>query len=356
MNTYPFPNVDLLNMTIIDGTFTKCPSFCKQKSQLRPQCLSYYKSIKNKTGPQQCPYGFSSYIHKAGSQHTIYTGIRIYAYYNRKETKHRIGVDHVPLLAVESMKEIATGHSAQLEEFNKLKIQSKRDQKFISSTLHEIRALNGEIIAQASLLKKALDEEQELEKLLYLQKNIYVKSFLISIRLNAYDFLANPDLITNAGTADISVHGKFLKASHSLSSKSWEQRDLIHFDGDCHVKLKGYKMFDILPFVLLDNALKFSPPDKDIYVNFFEKRPDLSVTVISEGPPLEIGEKEKIFEESYRGVNVSNNTSGSGLGLYVAKQICGFHNIEISATSNKQLRDQAQFILTLEFDPETLIW
>ena len=58
---------------------------------------------------------------------------------------------------------------------------------------------------------------------------------------------------------------------------------------------------------------------------------------MSEGPPLEAGEEEKIFEESYRGVNVRSDSSGSGLGLFVAKRICGFHNIEISAVSYTHL-------------------
>lgn len=95
------------------------------------------------------------------------------------------------------------------------------------------------------------------------------------------------------------------------------------------LNIMGYKIFDLLPFVLLDNAIKYSPKDKDIRVTFLEKDNSLSVTIMSYGPPLLAGEEQFVFEETFRGENVKNTTEGSGIGLSLAKKICDIHDISI---------------------------
>ena len=115
--------------------------------------------------------------------------------------------------------------------------------------------------------------------------------------------------------------------------------------------MQGYDIFEMLPFLLLDNAIKFSPPYNDIHVTFFESRPNLTVTVLSIGPPLDKGEELKVFEAGYRGKHASGYASGSGLGLTIAKQICDIHKIKISVKSEGDT-----FLVTLQFAPETLIF
>ncbi len=78
---------------------------------------------------------------------------------------------------------------------------------------------------------------------------------------------------------------------------------------------------------LIDNAIKYTPKGE---ISVFLKQDDikgkitLSVTDNGVGVPKEL--KEKLFEKFSRGGGASNlNTGGSGLGLYVAREIVKAH-------------------------------
>lgn len=73
-------------------------------------------------------------------------------------------------------------------------------------------------------------------------------------------------------------------------------------------------------FNLLDNACKYSPPDQPVEI---ECRIDGNVIVVvirDRGKGILPGEGQKIFEKYYRGSG-SSDTSGSGVGLWLVRQI-----------------------------------
>jgi len=88
---------------------------------------------------------------------------------------------------------------------------------------------------------------------------------------------------------------------------------------------------------LLENAVKYSPKEKEIVctlANKNERTVELSVKDEGEGIPAD--EKEKIFQRFYRiGNELTRKTQGTGLGLYLCKIIAGYHNADISVTNNK---------------------
>lgn len=115
----------------------------------------------------------------------------------------------------------------------------------------------------------------------------------------------------------------------------------------------------MLPFVLLDNALKFTPEDQSIEVTFEEGANRLAVYIRSFGPVLLPGEEERISNEGYRGEN-ARRKSGSGLGLSLAAQICEVHHISIRFRSDPSKFSvdgipYGIFEVGLIFDPETLV-
>ena len=76
---------------------------------------------------------------------------------------------------------------------------------------------------------------------------------------------------------------------------------------------------------LLDNALKFTPPEEQVEVRITEDGRSAIVEVVDTGlgiPPEEI---EHIFEELYRGEN-ARGVPGSGLGLKLVERIVALHD------------------------------
>ena len=83
---------------------------------------------------------------------------------------------------------------------------------------------------------------------------------------------------------------------------------------------------------LLDNALKYSPPDRAITVRAEAVGPELHVTVIDEGPGIPEEDASRIFDKFYR-VQRSAEVTGTGLGLPISKGIVEAHGGRISASN-----------------------
>jgi len=68
---------------------------------------------------------------------------------------------------------------------------------------------------------------------------------------------------------------------------------------------------------LIENALKFSPPDLGVLVRITATRKEAIVRVVDNGPGLDEAELERVFEPFYR--RQGDTRSGAGLGLAIAR-------------------------------------
>jgi two-component system, OmpR family, sensor histidine kinase KdpD len=69
---------------------------------------------------------------------------------------------------------------------------------------------------------------------------------------------------------------------------------------------------------LIDNALKFSPPESPVTVRVTRTRKEVILRVIDQGRGLPENELEHVFEPFYRGAPAQDQT-GTGLGLAIAR-------------------------------------
>ncbi len=99
---------------------------------------------------------------------------------------------------------------------------------------------------------------------------------------------------------------------------------------------------------LLDNALKYSPPDTPVTVRV-ENGDGVTVAVTDRGKGIPAHEQSRIFERLYRSPSVENQIPGSGLGLSIAQSIVRAHHGELNMTSRP---GETTFRLTLPADGE----
>jgi len=66
---------------------------------------------------------------------------------------------------------------------------------------------------------------------------------------------------------------------------------------------------------LIENALKFSPPDAPVHVRITATRSEAIVRVVDQGPGLREDELERVFDAFHRG----SSGGGAGLGLAIAR-------------------------------------
>jgi two-component system sensor histidine kinase KdpD len=76
---------------------------------------------------------------------------------------------------------------------------------------------------------------------------------------------------------------------------------------------------------LIDNALKYSPPGSPVSVGAEIKGANVIVRVRDSGPGIPERERERIFEKFYRRQNARAHVPGTGLGLYIAREIVRAH-------------------------------
>jgi signal transduction histidine kinase len=75
---------------------------------------------------------------------------------------------------------------------------------------------------------------------------------------------------------------------------------------------------------LLNNAIKFSPPEATVYFRARYEPNAVIFNVEDQGPGIPVDEMEDIFKDFYRGVNVGDSP-GTGMGLSIAKKIVDAH-------------------------------
>mgnify|MGYP000131410905 CR=1 FL=1 len=87
--------------------------------------------------------------------------------------------------------------------------------------------------------------------------------------------------------------------------------------------------------VLIDNALKYSYPDTQITVRFFNRRLNVGFSVTNTGPTIAEEHLEKIFERFFRSdeSRTESGKHGYGIGLAIAKKIVDLHAGELTVLS-----------------------
>mgnify|MGYP002779606695 CR=1 FL=1 len=102
--------------------------------------------------------------------------------------------------------------------------------------------------------------------------------------------------------------------------------------------------FTQILYILLDNAVKFSPPDGSIRVRTTATRDRLRVHVTDSGPGIPPELLPNIFERFYRG-DEARSGNGAGLGLAIAKVLAEAQGGQITVES--QSGDGATFSVSL---------
>ncbi len=80
---------------------------------------------------------------------------------------------------------------------------------------------------------------------------------------------------------------------------------------------------------LLDNALKYSPPGSPIVITGESKDGRVVLRIHDQGPGIPLRERDRIFEKFYRWQATSSHIPGTGLGLYIAREITRAHGGDV---------------------------
>jgi signal transduction histidine kinase len=222
------------------------------------------------------------------------------------------------------------------KSINREKKLQEQKKNFLLSVTHELKSPLASIkILLQTIQKRNLTKEQVLD--------FINKSLLDVERLD--DMVENMLLASKIDNRSYS----FPKAKFNLSvlvdsivnrlqiSKCDCNQQIINAEIEPKIEITGDK-FALTSVVtnLVENAVKYSSPCETVNVKLFEKDGKVYFQVADHGIGIADNEKHRIFDKFYRvGSEDTRNTKGTGLGLYIVKEVLDKHQASIKVKDNR---------------------
>lgn len=107
------------------------------------------------------------------------------------------------------------------------------------------------------------------------------------------------------------------------------------------------ELIELTASQLIENACKYSQPGSMVQIGTEQSGNHVTLKVTNTGSSIPPHERRRIFERFYRGAEARQSTSGSGLGLYVARKIAAAHGGALDLETGTQANDSVTFSLKL---------
>jgi two-component system sensor histidine kinase KdpD len=218
------------------------------------------------------------------------------------------------------------------EEQRRLEEISAVREEFISIVSHELRTPVAGLLGFIQTTLDHWDGMTEEER-----RRALGRSLASARRLHAL----TRDVLTTSSVEAGAMPYAFtvVDMRHEIASATGALRDLMPDrlitvsvgDDPAWVRVDPERLQQVLTN-LLDNALKSSPPMSPVEVSMTVVDQSVHVTVTDRGPGLSEHELTRVFEKFVRGR--TSTTAGTGLGLYICRQVVEAHGGRIYAKSS----------------------
>jgi PAS domain S-box-containing protein len=235
----------------------------------------------------------------------------------------------------------------QLQDANK-KIKEHADLKtrFVSMASHEFRTPLANINFAASFVRrnlKKLDPESITAKLQSIETQVSHMAALLDDLLT----IGKSDgvkLKMEPNSVNIQQFiAKIIDEVQTANSQSHQIQVRMDENVPCTINTDEKFLRNIF-INLLNNAIKYSPEHKTVYLNISYANENLAFEIIDKGFGIHENDMVKIFEPFYRTSN-SQNIQGTGLGLSIVKKAADLLNAQIQVQST--VGNGSNFTVTL---------
>ncbi|GAB5486581.1 MAG: hypothetical protein Pars2KO_01510 [Parasphingorhabdus sp.] len=300
--------------------------------------MAFYASCPR--GWSICPLGYSVFSDFDGLGRKVV----VPAIYPPEGPVPRRKFGNYPLkFSKKQVEEFAASHLSVSEV-----IRKQRDVEFKNLT-HDLRGISTEIYHTALNLKSEL-EAGRYKFCMDKASAVLDAQQMMSLRLDIVDYESGSS--SDRPKETIVPYRIVDKVVKSFRNRSFASGISIHLEGSLKSKIYGPPIFEIVPFVIIENAFKYAPVKSKIAVKLEENFRDNEIVMRIEsfGPKIRDNEKKKIFERNYRGIGAGENfKSGSGIGLFAAKTIVETHfggAIFVNQFHENLIHDDAEYFYT----------
>jgi signal transduction histidine kinase len=228
---------------------------------------------------------------------------------------------------------------------------ARRIKEILDSTLHEVRRFSAQLSKFSERLSRETEGQPQINQA---AQSVFYTASMISSRLAYTDIELNPRALESQTVIRSGIYKKFDKGRRILAEEARDREVTIRLEGESRIEIDALPVFELLPFVLLENGVKYSPRNQTVTVKFETVGGRQIVTVSNIGPAVADEELPRLFERGFRGAQTLN-LPGQGLGLFLAKQVCAFHDVAVHAEIGKRNlyqmngRSYSEFRVVLQF-------
>lgn len=329
-----------------EGILTHYCEFCKNHFTSE-RCINHYKKMEeNQIDETICPYGF--YCKSFDGR--IYNGIASKELADFSKIKSKIDKN----IKLYNSNEIF--NLIEIDE-NVLYIEQEHElrQRCINDFLHDVNKSN--MLIENNIRQISKDELTNKDK------NRLISSLKLTDffrkRVELYKYVSNPALIPAGKLRErdafklFDIYRKIFEEIGKTNKINIVLKNINITNG---LESNGKTLFmanesvTILPFLLIDNALKYSIEDSEVSINIYQDDEIVKKIEIENYPSYLIFENiDKFFERGFRSKNNTSKSSGNGLGLSIVKQICDYNRIDVrlQIDSNSEGRQLFRVILIM---------
>ena len=223
---------------------------------------------------------------------------------------------------------------------DKIEASFKKQKQFIQNASHELNTPLTIIKTKIDVLK----QKKSITKKEYMETIELVDSEIMRLSKITEELLTLSELEENVNKVNLSqinikrILEKMLKLfKNQISSKNLKLE--TSFDGDFEILGSKIQIEQVL-FNLIDNAVKYSTPRKEIEISLSNDKDNklliLDITNISE--IIKEEDLPYIFDRFYK-TSAITDKKGFGLGLSISKKIVENHNGSIKVDYNKDKKE-----------------
>ena len=222
------------------------------------------------------------------------------------------------------------------KSINKERKLQEQKKNFLLSVTHELKSPLASIkILLQTIQKRDLTKQQVLD---FIGKSLMdierlddmVENMLLASKIDNRSYTFPKDKFNLSVLVDSIVNRLQI-------TKCEGTQQIIDAEIEPKIQITGDK-FALTSVVtnLIENAIKYSGPCETVAVKLFSKEDKIFLEVADHGIGIADHEKNRIFDRFYRvGSEETRNTKGTGLGLYIVKEVLDRHQASIKVKDNR---------------------
>jgi two-component system, OmpR family, phosphate regulon sensor histidine kinase PhoR len=219
------------------------------------------------------------------------------------------------------------------KSFLKSEALNRQQRNFLLSVTHEFKSpLSSMKLYLQTLQKRDLPKEKEVRIITHAiedadRLNALVENALLASQLESRNYAWRNEMVNFSSLLEGMLEKQKLQTQKQVNFLSEIEKDI-------HLETDRLALSSVVGN-LMSNAVKYAPEGSSVRI-FLRKQKAIMFSISNEGNSISDADKKKIFDKFYRiGNEETRSTKGTGLGLYIVKNLLRRMKASISVKDNK---------------------